>query len=90
MKHTLWIEKRCQILKMDNYKCNICESTNRLEVHHVTYLGNRLAWHYPDHLLVTLCNKCHNKEHSNNATKNPDRISAWINRLSKIRYKSLI
>jgi len=46
----------------DGYKCQKCESTKKLNVHHKTYdnIYNEAA-HLGD--LVTLCNVCHRKEH---------------------------
>ena len=46
------------ILKRDNHKCTRCESTENLHVHHKDY-DNQV---YDN--LITLCKKCHNKQHS--------------------------
>jgi len=64
-----WREKRKRILKRDNYKCQICHSKENLEIHHRLYLFSRrkqrmhFPWEYPDRLLVTLCESCHQKGH---------------------------
>ncbi|HOZ15658.1 MAG TPA: HNH endonuclease [Tenuifilaceae bacterium] len=34
-----------------------------LNVHHLVYRDNKLAWEYPDDDLITLCWKCHEKLH---------------------------
>ena len=61
----LWREKRKRILERDNYECVLCGKSNcELNVHHVNYLSNRLAWEYSDNMLVTLCKDCHNELHN--------------------------
>lgn len=56
-----WLTKRQAVLHRDNYTCQMCSSTNNLNIHHVTYerLGNE---NLSD--LVTLCNNCHSKLHN--------------------------
>ena len=69
LKHPKWFEKRRQILKRDNSKCFICESSIKLEVHHRQYhfseSKNSLIppWEYKNSHLITLCNYCHNTGH---------------------------
>ncbi len=62
LKSKYWNKVRGLILKRDCYKCVICQSKIRLEVHHDTYI------HHFDELkhlydLITLCNKCHTAHH---------------------------
>ncbi len=57
---------RDEILKRDNYKCIKCGSSHNLQVHHILPYSE-----YPDKRFdidngVTLCDKCHAKEHSDN------------------------
>jgi len=60
IKHPLWIQKRDEILKRDDYKCVICgTSLHKLEVHHLCYLPDLLAWEYDIELMVTVCKKHH-------------------------------
>lgn len=58
-----WCVVRAMVLKRDDYKCVICKSKDRLEVHHDTYKN-----HFNEHRnlkdLMTLCRLCH-KEHHN-------------------------
>jgi 5-methylcytosine-specific restriction endonuclease McrA len=63
LKDKRWLKKRDKILKLDNYKCRHCGSSNNLTVHHKTYINNRKAWQYPNELLITLCKSCHHTEH---------------------------
>lgn len=55
-----WQLKKEKRKELDNYKCYWCKSTDRLEVHHITYerLGNENLGD-----IVTLCKKCHEALH---------------------------
>ena len=58
--HPLWIKKRDEILERDNYTCQICKSNlHKVEVHHLCYFPDLLAWEYDDELMVTVCKKHH-------------------------------
>lgn len=62
LKGNYWKETSAMILKRDNYSCVKCGSKKRLQVHHKTYE------HHLDEKnnlqdLITLCHKCHKKEH---------------------------
>jgi len=57
-----WIEIRNKHLKRSNYKCQICNKNNKLNVHHRTY-ERRGEEDYND--LITLCEDCHNLFHNN-------------------------
>jgi len=59
-----WIRKRNQILKRDNFTCQLCESKIKLVVHHKKYISGRRPWQYNNKHLITLCNECHKKEHT--------------------------
>jgi hypothetical protein len=55
-----WQSIRQSILSRDGHKCAKCSNTKNLHVHHIRYTswGDEL----PEDL-VTLCKKCHDKEH---------------------------
>jgi len=60
LKSAKWKFLRKQILDRDNHQCVMCESTTRLEIHHLTYkrlTDERLSD------LVTLCHMCHSRQH---------------------------
>ncbi len=58
-----WQKRKGEILLRDNYTCTQCKATDKtLEVHHLEYLGNIAPWDYPDDMLTTLCEDCHDKE----------------------------
>lgn len=64
LEHPLWIRKRSQILKRDEYQCRLCGSTHSLQVHHIKYSKDKKAWEYPNSDLITLCEDCHKKVHA--------------------------
>ena len=52
-------------MQRDGFSCVRCGSVdNQLHVHHVYYDNEyKNPWDYPDFLLVTICNDCHELEH---------------------------
>lgn len=64
-----WRARREQIINRDKV-CVICRSNENLQVHHRQYHfvvrdnNFRLPWEYEDRLLITLCEPCHKKGHS--------------------------
>lgn len=58
-----WKLKRGEVLKRDNYTCQVCQSTSNLQVHHTHYFKSARAWEYENIWLVTLCGDCHSEEH---------------------------
>lgn len=60
LKSDKWRQKRFLVLQRDGFKCVRCGSKNRLQVHHKTY---RNVFNEPLSDLITLCNRCHKKEH---------------------------
>jgi 5-methylcytosine-specific restriction endonuclease McrA len=54
-----WQKRRLEIFQRDDWQCCICHQSNRnLQVHHIVY-AKLDPWDYPDHLLQTLCDECH-------------------------------
>lgn len=61
-----WQKKRLEIMQRDDWMCQLCgDKENTLHVHHVFYLKDKDIWDYPECLLITLCDSCHEEEHSN-------------------------
>lgn len=67
-----WRRLRLEVLKLDNYECQICKSRGRYKkgqiVHHVKHVINRpdLAlsiWDGEERQLMTVCEQCHRDEH---------------------------
>lgn len=59
-----WQKKKYEIFERDNYKCQKCGATKKLNVHHLSYEQGKLAWEYPNEKLITLCQECHENEHN--------------------------
>ena len=59
---TYWRGVSLFVKRRDGWKCSVCGSTDKIDVHHKTYEshGDELN-HMED--LVCLCRKCHEKEH---------------------------
>lgn len=63
LKDPRWQKKRLQIMERDGWACRLCEDNqSTLAVHHRDYLPGRNPWDYPDNLLITLCEHCHEEE----------------------------
>lgn len=64
-----WKARRIEILERDGRKCKICNSSEKLQVHHRQYHFSRSLnrfkdpWEYSNNLMVTLCQSCHQKGH---------------------------
>lgn len=64
LKHPKWQKKRLEIMQRDNFQCQCCFSKeDTLTVHHKKYIDGKSAWEYPDNLLITLCEDCHQSVH---------------------------
>jgi hypothetical protein len=63
LKDPRWQRLRLEIMKRDDFSCQLCGSkTETLHVHHKYYLIGNDPWVYPDESLVTLCEGCHSQE----------------------------
>ena len=60
IKSKEWQKKKLLHLLFANYKCQVCGSTNNLELHHITY--ERLTTEQLEDLAI-LCRNCHQKIH---------------------------
>jgi hypothetical protein len=57
-----WREISKAVKERDNNKCQECEATKKLHVHHTTYDHIFDEWDHM-HELVTLCSDCHDIKH---------------------------
>lgn len=64
LKNKRWNELRLIVMKRDEFKCKLCGSKHNLNVHHIKYKDGKKAWEYPITSLITLCEECHKKVHS--------------------------
>ena len=58
---------RRKALERDNYRCSICGSTERLQVHHIDETGRNKPKEIQNNELnnlITLCAKCHIEQHN--------------------------
>jgi len=66
LKDPRWQKKRLKIFERDEWRCQKCfDAESMLAVHHRYYIVDREPWDYPDKLLVTLCEDCHESERLN-------------------------
>ncbi len=72
------IEKRIKkiVLEREGYECRICQSTEKLHVHHIKPKGRKGKDCIEN--LITLCNKHHFKVHTTLT------YGIWINRLRQL------
>ena len=72
LKSDLWKEKREQALCAAGNKCQVCNSPNKINVHHREYPKN---WgDEPQSFLTVLCDRCHRLFHKGprkKTVKNP-------------------
>lgn len=55
-----WQKRRLKIMERDDFRCLECGcKTATLNVHHGCYFPKTDPWDYPDYLLHTLCESCH-------------------------------
>jgi len=63
LKDPRWQKKRLEILQRDEFTCQKCgDMESTLHVHHKRYIPSNDPWEYPDFLLITLCENCHESE----------------------------
>ena len=66
-KTARWKRTREKILRRDMYMCRECRRYGRLteaaEVHHIRHADAAPELFYTESNLVSLCKKCHNKQH---------------------------
>lgn len=60
LKDPRWQRKRLEILSRDGWRCTCCgDADSTLHVHHGLYARHAEPWEYPDNVLWTLCESCH-------------------------------
>jgi hypothetical protein len=67
-KDPRWQKKRLEILERDGFSCIKCgNKKNTLHIHHLYYNNTKdgkwlSPWEYPNEVLITLCEICHEEE----------------------------
>ena len=52
-------------MERDEFTCQGCgDKDSTLNVHHLRYIKGRNVWDYDDLILITLCESCHELNHS--------------------------
>ena len=65
LKDPRWQKKRLEILERDEWTCQRCgDKESMLVVHHRLYYRGHEPWDYPNELLVTVCDPCHQGHHA--------------------------
>ena len=71
LKDFRWKWLRLDVLERDKHICRKCARPDNLQVHHKYYESGKLAWEYPIEALITLCRRCHAREHNLIEGQNP-------------------
>lgn len=68
-----WSSLKSEALERDNYKCQICNETQNLNVHHIIpiYDGGE---EFDINNTITLCSICHKKAHKDYRNKKQNQI----------------
>lgn len=67
IKSPKWQKKRLEVLNLNRFKCEECQSeSQQLHVHHTYYRKGRKIWEYDNVELKCLCEDCHSKTHDLN------------------------
>ncbi len=84
LKDPRWQKKRLEILDRDGFMCSwCCDDASTLHVHHLKYSGD--PWDADESDLITLCESCHQENHSERKSSELRLIQA----LKKMRPKNL-
>lgn len=68
LKDPRWQRLRLQVFERDQWGCVYCRRKDRtLHAHHLWYDRGRQPWEYPPWRIVTVCDVCHDREHSDRA-----------------------
>lgn len=64
MKDERWLAFRKFVLAVRGERCECCNRTTHLQIHHLQYQKKRLAWEYTVNDVRVLCMDCHKKVHN--------------------------
>ena len=82
-----WTRKRKKIMRRDGWQCTVCGSKKTLVVHHTYYKDGQKPWEYPDDSLLTLCQDCHHKYHTEHELTIVDNKKTQPARKKKLQIK---
>jgi 5-methylcytosine-specific restriction endonuclease McrA len=76
-----WNIIRNQILDRDKHRCQVCDKTNELHVHHMHYKN---IFHEQLGDLITLCERCHGVAHRTKPPLPIEYIKDYVNRVPTV------
>lgn len=62
-----WLAFRERVFQTHGRRCERCGSSDRLQVHHITYKAGKKAWQYKSAEVMVLCDTCHARLHHKDA-----------------------
>jgi hypothetical protein len=83
-KYHAW---RSSVLQRDNRTCVLCESTTRIEAHHIIRWIDDIKLRFNQKNGVALCYDCHQKYHNYNREPFPDKITKLLKQYIKFKYQ---
>lgn len=63
LKDPRWLAFRNFVFTVRGRECEICGSKDNLQIHHLLYRKNSMAWEYSTKDVAVLCSSCHSKLH---------------------------
>lgn len=63
LKDPKWMAFRQFVMVVRGRRCEVCGTEYGLQVHHLRYKENALAWEYTCNDVMVVCGKCHKKIH---------------------------
>ena len=66
LKDIRWQQMRLKVFERDGWRCRVCDQSSKtIHAHHTYYDNNTEGpWDYPTETIITLCEQCHEKEHT--------------------------
>lgn len=58
-----WRAKREEVMRLKGHVCQVCGSTDMINIHHSYYMTGSFIWEYPAKDMFVLCEKCHKAIH---------------------------
>ena len=77
---------RRAILARDTYKCILCQSSERIEVHHIERWSDKPALRFNQKNGVSLCFNCHQTGHNHNKEPFPTAITSTLKKYIRFKY----
>lgn len=70
LKDPRWQALRLLVLERDGWRCTACKKSSKsLQVHHTKYIQGKPPFESPIEDLISLCKKCHRRQHRRPSTR---------------------